>query len=267
MSQIKIVFFDIDGTLVDMRAKQISEKTLETLRRLKANGIKICIATGRSPATLPRFNGVEFDAYLTYNGSLCYNHSGTIFSNPICGGDVRKLLRNATKLGRPVSIATKDRLAANGTDEDLTEYYAFAHLELTVAENFEAVCREEIYQIMLGCREAEYAALLDGVAGAKIAAWWDRAVDVIPKSGGKGMGIQKVLAYYHLDRTEALAFGDGNNDIEMLEAVGTGIAMENASEQLKAVADDVCGHVAQDGIYHYCLEHGLIETAQSPGRE
>ena len=52
--------------------------------------------------------------------------------------------------------------------------------------------------------------------------------------------------------------GDGNNDIEILQAVGTGIAMANASEQLKAVADQVCGHVAQDGIYHYCLEQGLI---------
>ncbi|HIR87077.1 MAG TPA: HAD hydrolase family protein, partial [Candidatus Limivicinus faecipullorum] len=57
---------------------------------------------------------------------------------------------------------------------------------------------------------------------------------------------------------KAIAFGDGNNDIEMLQTVGTGIAMANASEQLKAVADKVCGHVAQDGIYHYCLEQGLI---------
>lgn len=40
--------------------------------------------------------------------------------------------------------------------------------------------------------------------------------------------------------------------------VGTGIAMENSSESLKEVADEVCGHAAQDGIYYYCLEHGLI---------
>ena len=56
----------------------------------------------------------------------------------------------------------------------------------------------------------------------------------------------------------ALAFGDGNNDIEMLEAVGTGVAMANASDRLKSVATDICGHVANDGIYHYCLEKGLI---------
>lgn len=258
MNQIKIIFFDIDGTLVDMQTKRISTKTIEALQRLKENGIKICIATGRSPISLPKFDGIDFDAYLTFNGSYCYDQSGAMFSNPICKEDVQRIIQNAAAIGIPVSVATKDRLAANGYDEDLAEYYSFAHLELTVAEDFEAVCQQEIYQVMLGCRETDYPAILNGVQGAKITAWWDRAVDIIPASGGKGMGIQKILDYYHLDRTEAMAFGDGNNDIEMLEAVGIGVAMENASPGLKAVADDICGHVAQDGVYHYCLEHGLI---------
>ena len=258
MNQINIIFFDIDGTLVDMQTKQISAKTTEALQRLKENGIKICIATGRSPISLPKFDGIDFDAYLTFNGSYCYDQSRAIFSNPICTEDVQRIIRNAAGIGRPVSVATKDRLAANGYDEDLAEYYSFAHLELTVAEDFEKAAQQEIYQVMLGCRETDYPAILDGVQAAKITAWWDRAVDIIPANGGKGMGIQKILDYYHLDRTEAMAFGDGNNDIEMLEAVGTGIAMENASPGLKAVADDICGHAAQDGVYHYCLEHGLI---------
>ena len=55
-----------------------------------------------------------------------------------------------------------------------------------------------------------------------------------------------------------MAFGDGNNDIEMLEVVGIGVAMENASLQLKAIASDICGHVAQDGIYHYLTYQGII---------
>lgn len=258
MNQIKITFFDIDGTLVDMETKRISAKTIEALQRLKAKGIKICIATGRSPISLPKFDGVDFDAYLTFNGSYCYNQSGAIFSNPIRTEDVQRIIQNAAAIGRPVSVATKDRLAANGYDEDLAEYYSFAHLELTAAEDFAEAARQEIYQVMLSCREADYPAILDGVQGAKITAWWDRAVDIIPANGGKGMGIQKILNYYHLDRTEVMAFGDGNNDIEMLEAVGTGVAMENASPRLKAVADDICGHVAQDGVYHYCIEHGLI---------
>ena len=55
-----------------------------------------------------------------------------------------------------------------------------------------------------------------------------------------------------------MAFGDGNNDIEMLRAVGNGIAMGNASDDLKAVADEICGDVSEDGIYQYCLENELI---------
>ena len=74
MNNIKIIFFDIDGTLIDMQTKQITTKTIDALQRLKARNIKICIATGRSPLQIPRFTGIDFDAYLTYNGSYCYDH-------------------------------------------------------------------------------------------------------------------------------------------------------------------------------------------------
>ena len=147
---------------------------------------------------------------------------------------------------------TKDRLAANGKDEDLVEYYRFANLEVAIADDFNQVAKqEEIYQIMMGCREKNYAWLMNRVHNARITAWWDRAVDIIPADGGKGIGIKKVLEYYHLDQSESLAFGDGNNDIEILQSVGTGIAMANASDKLKEVADDICGDVADDGIYYY----------------
>lgn len=258
MKPIKIIFFDIDGTLIDMGKKKITDKTLETLHRLQEKSIRICLATGRSPVSLPKLENISFDAYLTFNGSLCYTDTQTVFSNPIPYTDVWRIIENAAILGRPVSVATRDCIAANGLDADLAEYYSFAHLELTVAPDFEQTAHQEVFQVMLRCREEDHPAILSGVCNAKITAWWDRAVDIIPANGGKGMGIQKILDYYGLDKCEALAFGDGNNDIEMLQAVGTGVAMENASPALKAVADEICGHVAEDGIYHYCLNHGLI---------
>ena len=258
MPQTKIVFFDIDGTLIDMQTKQITPKTVEALHRLQDSGVKLCIATGRSPMVLPKIADIEFDAYLTFNGSLCYDKQGVIFSNPIPHADVLHFIRNAAALGRPVCAATKDRLAANGRDADLVDYFAIAGLEVPVAQDFEAVCRQDVYQFMLGSRKEEYPALMDGVPGAKIAAWWDRAVDVIPAAGGKGTGVEKTLAHFHLDRAQAMAFGDGGNDLEMFGAVGLGVAMENASPALKAAAGDVCGHAARDGVYHYLKDHGLI---------
>ena len=258
MKEIKIAFFDIDGTLIDINKKVISEKILETLSRLKQKGILICLATGRAPLTLPQFPKINFDVFLTFNGSYCFNSEKVIFSNPIPVQDVKQLIKNAANIGRPVSIATKDRIAANGADQDLVDYFGYAGLKVEVSEDFEGLLKEEIYQVMMGCRKSEYVSMMKGIRQAKITAWWDRAVDIIPADGGKGKAIEKVLAYYHLDKAEAIGFGDGNNDIEMLQSVGTGVAVENGSEQLKAVADDMCGHAAEDGIYYYCLKKGLI---------
>ena len=56
---------------------------------------------------------------------------------------------------------------------------------------------------------------------------------------GKGNAVNAVLNYYGLSKDEAIAFGDGRNDIEMLEAVGTGVAMGNAIDEVKARAEDV----------------------------
>lgn len=67
-----------------------------------------------------------------------------------------------------------------------------------------------------------------------------------------------VLRHYDFSKAEAIAFGDGHNDIEMLEAVGMGVAMGNAKDEVKAKADFVCKSVEDDGIYHYCIENKLI---------
>ena len=258
MRDIKIIFFDIDGTMLPFGAPRLPVRMVETLHRLRQRGIIVCIATGRTPVTVPQFEGVEFDAYMTFNGSLCYDKKGEIFSDPIAQEDVHKIISNAAAIGRPVGIATRDRLSANGADQDLEDYYAIARLKLEPTADFEQISNTEVYQIMMGCREDEYSAILKNVEGAKIVSWWDRAADIIPAMGGKGRGVEKMLAYYGLDRSQSMAFGDGNNDLEMLQAVGVGVAMENASDQLKAVAADHCGSVDEDGIYHYCLANGLI---------
>ena len=73
-------------------------------------------------------------------------------------------------------------------------------------------------------------------------------MDIIPISGGKGAGIQKVLAYYSLTPEDAMAFGDGNNDIEMFQAVGHSVAMGNACDTAKQAADYVTDDIMKDGL-------------------
>ncbi len=79
---------------------------------------------------------------------------------------------------------------ANGKDADLDAYDRIGGQELMVADDFDAVAdNEEVYQILLGCRKADYADVMKDVKEAQITAWWDRAVDIIPASGGKGTAI------------------------------------------------------------------------------
>lgn len=258
MNPVKIIFFDIDGTLVDPATGRIPQRTCEALKRLHEKGILLCIATGRPTASLPDFADLHFDGFCTFNGSLCYTDRGIIHSQPIPEEDVKTILENAAKIGRPVSAALQDRLVANGWDADLAEYYELAGLQLTVSEDFEAALTEKVYQIMLGCRKSDHPDIIRGTSGAEITFSWDRAADVIPAGSGKAQAIEKILAYFHLDKAQAIAFGDGYNDMQMLQTVGTGVAMGNASDALKDAADAVCDPVGEDGIYRYCIQHGLI---------
>ena len=258
---IKIAFFDVDGTLVDMKKKVITPAMIETLKHLKENGIILCMATGRGPYLVPSFPGIDFDVFLSYNASYCYTKDEVIFSNPIPKEDVKAIVENASEIHRPVFLAGVEGGGANGCDKDLADYFAIAKSKVNVLDNFdfEKLMDKKVYQMMVGCYKEEYADILRDVDGARITAWWTRAADITPANGNKGVGVRKILDYYHLDKENAIAFGDGTNDIEMLEAVGTGVAMGNATDDVKAVAGAICGHVAADGIYHYCKEQGLIQ--------
>lgn len=258
---IKIAFFDVDGTLVDMKKKVITPAMIETLKHLKENGIILCMATGRGPYLVPSFPGIDFDVFLSYNASYCYTKDEVIFSNPIPKEDVKAIVENASEIHRPVFLAGVEGGGANGCDKDLADYFAIARSKVNVLDNFdfEKLMDKKVYQMMVGCYKEEYADILRDVDGARITAWWTRAADITPANGNKGVGVRKILDYYHLDKENAIAFGDGTNDIEMLEAVGTGVAMGNATDDVKAVVDAICGHVAEDGIYHYCKEQGLIQ--------
>ena len=249
INKVKIVFFDIDGTLLEMGKTEITPNMRKALCSLKQNGIKICIATGRPFVTIPMFEGIVFDAILAFNGSFCVAGDQVVAKCPIPKEDVKKIIENAKRMERPVSIATAEEIVANGSDKDLEDYFAIAHHRVNVSEKFEEYVEKDVFQIMLGCDLEERKYILEGTKNAKVAAWWSRAIDIIPKDGGKGTAIEQVLAHYKFSKEEAIAFGDGENDIDMLLSVGKGIAMGNAAEKVKEIAADICESVTDDGIY------------------
>ena len=255
---IKIAFFDVDGTLLKLGSKEPSPKTVQALQQLQANGVLLCMATGRGYLSIPHFEGVDFDIWLTFNGSYVRSKDTVLFKNPLDADDKHRILQNLKQMHRAAAISNEHFIVTNGTDPDLAQYFSFGSEKLVISEHFDALCEEEIYQIMCSCNSTEYAQILQGTHATQITAWWDKAVDIIPLSCGKGNAVRAVLAHYGFSKSEAIAFGDGRNDIEMLEAVGTGVAMGNALEEVKARAVVLCRSVEEDGVYHYCLENHLI---------
>ena len=87
--------------------------------------------------------------------------------------------------------------------------------------------------------------------------WCPVFADVDTKGGGKHIGVDKIIEYYKIDISETMAFGDGGNDLSMIEHCAIGIAMGNANEKLKKAADYITDDVDNDGIYK-ALKHFKI---------
>ena len=88
--------------------------------------------------------------------------------------------------------------------------------------------------------------------------WCDLFCDIIPANGGKDLGVAATLERLGIDASEAIAFGDGENDLSMFSAVGTSVAMGNAQETVKAAATYVTTAVDDDGIYNAAKHFGLL---------
>ena len=136
MNKIKIAFFDIDGTILRFGKPDISVKTKEALNKLQQTGVKICIATGRPLITIPKFEGVDFDLTVAFNGSVCVLDDEFIVNKIIPAKEVYKIIENAAKMGRPLAVATKSRIVTNGCDSALKEYFELASLDATPSDEF-----------------------------------------------------------------------------------------------------------------------------------
>lgn len=234
-----------------MGHKELSERTLHALISLRQNGVKLCMATGRGYLSAPRFPGIDFDALLTFNGSYVTVGDEIIFKCPLDRMDKLQILQNLKGMHRAVAISNEHFIITNGTDPDLEQYFRFGNEMLKIDKRFDERVREDIYQMMCACREEEYERILYGTHHTQITAWWDRAADIIPLECGKGNAVRAVLQHFGFTKEEAIAFGDGVNDIEMLEAVGTGVAMGNAKDEIKAHATCTCRSVEEDGVYDF----------------
>lgn len=252
---VKIIFFDIDGTLIDIKADTMSDKTKYALQKLKENNILIFAATGRPYYIVPQFDDVEFNGFLTFNGQLCLYKDKIIYENHLDPQDVKTVIKNATKLNKACMAASDTLMGANFYDKKLDDYMLVADPNgAKVIKNFDDLIEGNIYQMMVAATKEQEPEILQDLKHTTCTRWHPEAIDIIPANGGKGIGIQKILNHFGFSADEAMAFGDGGNDKDMLETVGCGVAMGNAIEDVKQVADYITKPVSQDGVY-WALKH------------
>ncbi len=260
---IKGIFFDVDGTLVGFRQTQLSDRLRADLLALQAKGIKIFISSGRARQDFARtgmLRDVVFDSYVTLNGQCCYDGEGVYLDCPICREDLvaacRVLQENpsmaALMEGDGVSYLTK-------IDDRMREIYHFLHTELWEVRPPEWMLEEKVYQFvpMVGPEDEER--FLSVMPHCGHSRWHPKGLDIFPKNGGKAAGVRAAMERYGLSADEVMAFGDGENDEAMLRMVGTSVAMGNAVDQIKALADYITACVEEDGISQALRQFGLLQ--------
>lgn len=250
IKMIKAIFFDIDGTLFSHKSGSVPQSTKLALKLLKEKGIKIFIATGRHSAEMLELpiDELSFDGMVLLNGQICIDDKGRVlFEAPIEEADVKELTAVFKEKSMPMLLIEKERIYINYVDEIVLEAQKTFSLPAPQTGIYEGA---KIYQACVYANLEQEKNLMKKLKHSKTTRWNEYGIDLLSKNGGKEVGIQKVLEYYGIKRNECMAFGDGDNDSDMLRFAGVGIAMGNASEPTKKSADYVTTDIDHDGIYN-----------------
>lgn len=256
----KIIFFDIDDTLYIKYDNRIPDSTVSALKQLKEKGIIIAIATGRGMCVFPPcinalIDEIGIDTFVTINGQ--YNaHQGKLLAHfPLARAQIEQTTAYLQQQNIAYGYMTYDEIVVFNETPYLTHALTSLHIPYRQVSDFDL--NTPIYQ-MLAFYENNETADLKLMDNLKTVRWHISGVDILDVHGSKARGIRAVLDKLGLEMTDAIAFGDGLNDIEMLSSVGFGVAMGNAHPDLKAVADFVCPSHKEDGILKGLQTLGII---------
>jgi Cof subfamily protein (haloacid dehalogenase superfamily) len=244
----KIVFFDIDGTLLD-HDKKLPQATKEAIQTLQENGTYVAIATGRAPFMYEELRKeLGIDSYVSFNGQYVVFENRVIYKNPLNNSVLKDLLNDSEKRDHPVVFLNQSTMKSTVKHhpfiEESMESLKFPHPD----HQPDFFSDKEIYQSLLFCRQEEESFYRENYSDFSFIRWHEFSMDILPRGGSKAEGIKKMIAELGFNLEDVYAFGDGLNDIEMIEAVGTGVAMGNAVDEVKEHASFVTKHVDDNGI-------------------
>ena len=278
---IKLIALDMDGTVLLNDHTTITPRTLKTVQAAIDQGIEVVPASGRVLSILPRafrqLRGINYA--LTSNGASVVNiHTGeTIYHNAISEEPSRQLLRLLTACkavpevyygGKPlIQSGHLDILRASG--EKLNQVILD---HLTPVDNLAAAMEGKcIEKINLVCIDpANRAAILSGLEAIRGISFivFDTSIEINSATATKGDALTHLCRFLDIPLEDAMAIGDSDNDLAMLEAAGWSFAMRNASPLARRTARFQTLSIEQDGVAHaierYVLRRPATQRSNTP---
>ncbi len=252
-------FFDIDGTLLPF-GKKAPESAVKAIARLRSEGHRAFLATGRSPAEVPEMvYDIGFDGGVFSAGADVIVNGRRIFFRTMTEEEKSFLLAYSAKRGFRLLVQTETGTYVKKADFDhwvsLMRKYTGSEVALSAivisetlpsdAEVIKVLYVSDGIDIALVRRELEGRfAVVDNTVGLPR----ELMGEIVLPGITKATGIDRVVEATGGSISKTAAFGDGANDIEMVEHAEVGIAMGNASDDLKAIADWVAPPVDSDGL-------------------
>lgn len=254
---IKAVVLDLDGTLLGSDHK-ITEINKKTLKKLMTQGIEVFIATGRSYDAMREYHeelNLETPA-ICYNGAKIAYKDGRVEEFLIEGEEFEELV----KIGRETETHLnlyQDEVwkVENSKNQETKDYIEVSGLQPKEA-NFDTLEKRYTtkglyigdHEKLLKLEEIVKERLKDKIHTTFSKPYF---LEILKGDSNKGTTMERILKGYNIELKDAIAFGDGLNDIEMLEAAGIGVAMANSFEELKKIADDITDSNDESGVGNY----------------
>lgn len=265
MAERHLIALDLDGTLLK-DDKTISPKTKEVIIKAKEQGHVVMIATGRPFRSSEQYyRQLDLDTpIVNFNGAFIHHpldHSWGSYHSPMDINVAMDIVDTCTSFDFHNIIAeVKDDVFFHYHDEKLLDLFSFGNSHVTTGDlrNF---LRDSPTSLLIHTEEEQSKQIrqhLSAVHAEVIehrswASPW-HVIEIIKSGLHKGVGLKKIAEYYHISRERIIAFGDEDNDLEMLEYAGHGVAMGNAIDPVKNIANDITLTNEQDGIGVYLAD-------------
>lgn len=253
MTKVKAIFFDIDGTLVSFKTHTIPQSTIDAIHEVRKKGIMVFIATGRPMPFIKNLGGLEYDGIMSVNGASAITADGKVIAHkPVPKADILRVIEDSKLHPMPIAFASNEKAIVCNIDSAIDRFKeVFELLDIPLPKSSpltDALEMDVMQMVAFFDKDEESRIMKDVMKECDANRWHPYFADCIAKGINKATGIDDICAYYGIDITETMAFGDGGNDVAMLQHAGIGVAMGNASDEVKAYADMVTTSVDDNGI-------------------